>query len=76
MAAPWMGAPWTVALGWLLLAFSLCKTPLGETGWLGIPYSLFYWLPKHPVLWFTTNSPPAQSVTLPMVTYSHCAAPL
>ena len=40
----------------LLLTFSLCKTPLGETGCLGNPYSLFYWLPTHPVFWFTPNT--------------------
>ena len=34
---------------WLLLTSSLCKTPLRETGCLGNPYFLFYWLPKHPV---------------------------
>ena len=35
-------APALPPVGWLLLIFSLCKTPLGETGCLGSPYFLFY----------------------------------
>ena len=45
---------------------SLCKTPLGETGCLGNPY-FTYWLPKHPVFWFTLTL--TQSVRLLMVAY-------
>ena len=43
-------------LRWLLLTFCLCKTPLGETGCLENPYFWFYWLTKHPVFWFTSNT--------------------
>ena len=53
---------------WLYLALSLCKTPLGETGCLGNPYFFTYWLPKHPVFWFTSLFP-TQSVRLPLFTY-------
>ena len=49
---------------------SLCKTPLGETGCLGNPY-FTYWLPKHPIFWFTLT----QSVRLSMVTYPSLCSP-
>ena len=42
------------------------KIPLGETRCLGCPY-FTYWLPKHPVFWFTLTL--TQSVGPPMVTY-------
>ena len=61
MAAFWMVTSWMTASD-----PSLCKTPLGETGCLGNPY-FTYWLPKHPVFWFTLTL--TQSVRLPMVTY-------
>ena len=48
----------------LLLTFILYETSLGEIGCLGNPYFI-YWLPKHPVFWFTLT----QSVRVPMVTY-------
>ena len=35
----WLLLEWLL-IGWLLLTFSLCKTPLGETGCLGNPYFL------------------------------------
>ena len=57
-------------LRWLLLTFSLCKTPLGETGCLGNPY-FTHWLPEHPVFWFTLT----QSVRLLMVTYPSLCSP-
>ena len=59
----WLHLRW-LPLRWLLLTFSLCKTPLGETGCLGNLY-FTHWLPKHPVFWFTLT----QSVRLPVVTY-------
>ena len=49
-------------------AFSLYKTPLGETGCLGIPYFFTCWLPKHPVFWFTPLFS-IQPVRLPLATY-------
>ena len=45
-------------------------TPLGESGCLGNSY-FTYWLPKHPVFWFTLT----QSVRLPMVTYPSLCSP-
>ena len=71
----WLLLRWLL-LGWLLLTFSLYKTPIGETGCLSNPYSLFYWLPKHAVFWFTSNSPLTESVRFSVVTYPHCAAPV
>ena len=57
-----------VLLEWLLLTFSLCKTPMRT--WLLKQLLLFtYWLPKHPVFWFTTLFP-TQSVRPPLATYS------
>ena len=48
--------------------FSLYKTPLGETVCLGNPYFFTYWLPKHPVSWFTPlfSTPPVRP---PLATY-------
>ena len=48
----WLSLIW-LFLRWLLLRSSLCKTPLGETGCLGNPYFLFYWLPN---IQFTPNT--------------------
>ena len=52
-------------LGWLLLIFSLNKTPLGETGCQSNPYFFTYGLLRR------VYSPlfPTQSVRLPLVTY-------
>ena len=52
-------------LAWLLLNFSLCKTPLGETWCLGTLYFLLTGCIR--IQFF--NSPLTQSVRPPMVTY-------
>ena len=49
-------------------AFSLYKTPLGETGCLWNPYFFTYWLPKYPGFWFTPLFS-TQSVKPPLATY-------
>ena len=49
-------------------AFSLYKTPLGKSGCLGDPYFFTYWLPKHPVFWFTPVFS-TQAVRPPLDTY-------
>ena len=67
-----------VAFKWLLLIFSLHKTPLREPGCLVNPYFFAYWLFRHPVSCFTSFA--TQSVRLPLVTYpslcSICLIPL
>ena len=55
-------------LKWLLLIFSLSKTPVGETGCLGNAYFLLNVCPN---IQFFLSTPlfPTQSVRLPLVTY-------
>ena len=48
--------PKWLLLRWLLLTSGPCKTPLSETGCLDSPYFLLYWLPKHPMFWFTPST--------------------
>ena len=54
-------------LGWLLLIFSLNKTPLGETGCLSNPYFLL--TGSSDIQFFDSPPFPTQSVRLPLVTY-------
>ena len=58
---------WTI---FYITSEAFCKTPLGETGYLGNPYFI-HWLPKHPLFWFTLT----QSVRLPMITYPSLCSP-
>ena len=60
-------------LGWLLLIFSLSKTPLRETGCLSNPYFFTYWLLRHPVFLFTPLSQHSQLGYLWLPT-PYCAA--
>ena len=54
-------------LGWLLLIFSLNKTPLGETGYLSNPYFL---LTGSSGMQFFYSPPfPTQPARPPLVTY-------
>ena len=54
-------------LGWLLLIFSLNKTPLGETGCLSNPYFLL--TGSSGIQFFDSPPFPTQSVRLPLATY-------
>ena len=54
-------------LRWLLLIFSLNKTPLGETGCLSNPYFLL--TGSSGIQFFDSPPFPTQSVRLPLVTY-------
>ena len=67
MAAPNMAASWMAAPRWLLLIFSLNKTPLGETGCLSNPYFLL--TGSSGIQFFDSPPFPTQSVRLPLVTY-------
>ena len=55
------------SLEWLLLIFSLYKTPLGETGCLSNPYFLL--TGSSSIQFFDSPPFPTQSVRLPLVTY-------
>ena len=60
----WLLHGWLL-LGWLLRMFSLCKTPLGETGCLGNPYFILNGCLSIQLF----DSPLTRSVRPPMVTY-------
>ena len=68
MVASWMAASQIAATD-----PSLCKIPLGETGYLGNPY-FTYWLPKHQV--FDSPLPLHSQLGYLWLPTPHCAAPM